>query len=569
MPALVGAAWAAYGIAVGALVVFCIGFTRHYQDKHESELFATIITILGLSLLFATLALLPVDIFLVSSTVDYSTGLKKDWANPDTVYWMTLTIQIIYYVCYGFIGVFTFFVIPFTYFYYEESDDDTTPGQRTAAAMKYTSFFVVISIILLLMGLFIKQSDEKPQLDLDWFKNLITESNGEKALSFVIATLLLLGMLVFISYTAPGLSILPFNMIKGRRRLEIEEVDVDGRLADCQEQQRIIKLKSAPERLSAKDLRRLENLEDEERILLRRRQGIVEEEHSIWQRVLKVARPFEFIIGLILLGLTLVIVTSMFLTIIDKIANSICGSKCGYIISHPDIFNPINYIFVKLSNFFPLDYIFMIALILYFFLATMAGVITIGVRFLWVQLYRIQKRATAPQGLMCCTILLTLSLLALNYTLTAIVAPGYSHFGSQVYCNSTMDQMRNCSGKPQLIVPCDIYGPTDICTPTIISTLIDRIVVNTPFFGMFYYYSQWAFLTIFILGFIVALIRGPRNNVDAETDDAINADEEQALLDEARRRQQYHYGSGSGSGQHSNFASTAPAPAPTSPSSTS
>ncbi|KAI9289074.1 LMBR1-like membrane protein-domain-containing protein [Umbelopsis sp. AD052] len=546
MPALVGAAWAAYGIAVGALVVFCIGFTRHYQDKHESELFATIVTILGLSLLFATLALVPVDIFLVSSTIDYSTGLKKAWANPDTVYWMTLTIQIIYYICYGLIGVFTFFVIPFTYFYYEESDDDTTSGQRTAAALKYTSFFVAISVILLLMGLFMRQAEHQhPHMDLDWFKHLLSASNGEKALTFVLACLLLLGMLVFISYTAPGLSILPFSMIKGRRRLETEEVDVDARLSECREQQRAIKLKSSPESLSAKDLRRLENLEDEERILLRRRRGIEEEEHSIWQRVLKVARPFEFVIGLVLLALTLVIVVSMFLTIIDKIANSVCGRRCGYIISHPDIFNPINYIFVKLSNFFPLDYVFMIALILYFFLATMAGVVTIGVRVLWVQLYTIQKRATAPQGLMCCTVLLTLSLLALNYTMTAIVAPGYSHFGSQVYCNSTMNQLRNCTGKPELIVPCDIYAPIDICTPTIISTVIDRIVVNTPFFGMFYYYSQWAFLTIFVLGFIAALFRSPRNNVDAETDDAINADEEQALLEDSRRRQhQVHYGSG-------------------------
>jgi LMBR1 domain-containing protein 1 len=87
----------------------------------------------------------------------------------------------------------------------------------------------------------------------------------------------------------------------------------------------------------------------------------------------------------------------------------------------------------------------MIALILYFFLATMAGVVTIGVRFLWVQLYKIQKRATAPQGLMCCTILLTLSLLALNYTLTAIVAPGYSHFGSQVYVSGSCLLQRTCS----------------------------------------------------------------------------------------------------------------------------
>ncbi|CAO3665882.1 unnamed protein product [Umbelopsis vinacea] len=489
MPALVGAAWAAYGIAVGALVVFCIGFTRHYQDRHESELFATIITILGLSLLFATLALLPVDIFLVSSTIDYHTGLKKDWANPDMVYWMTLTIQIIYYVCYGLIGVFTFLVIPFTYFYYEESDDETTPGQRTASAMKFTSFFIAISIILLLMGLFMKQSEHRAHLDLDWFKRLITESNGEKALSFVLACLLLVGMLVFISYTAPGLSILPFNMIKGRRRLEIEESDVEARLSQCREQQRAIKLKASPESLSAKDLRRLENLEDEERILVRRRRGIEEEERSIWQHLFKIARPFEFVIGLLLLALTLIIVTSMFLTIIDKVSNSVCGSKCGYIISHPDIFNPINYIFVKLSNFFPLDYVFMIALILYFFLATMAGVITIG-------------------------------------------------------CNSTMNHIRNCTGKPELIVPCDIYAPT---------------VVNTPFFGLFYYYSQWAFLTIFILGFIAALFRSPRNNVDAETDDVVDADEEQALLDDARRRQRYGGGNQFRDGQSPNplLASTA------------
>jgi hypothetical protein len=45
---------------------------------------------------------------------------------------------------------------------------------------------------------------------------------------------------------------------------------------------------------------------------------------------------------------------------------------------------------------------------------------------------------------------------------------------------------------------------------------------------MFFYYSQWAFLTIFVLGFVAALFKRPRNN-----------DEEQALLDDARRRQRY------------------------------
>ena len=48
-------------------------------------------------------------------------------------------------------------------------------------------------------------------------------------------------------FKAPGLSILPFNMIKGRRRLEIEESDVEARLSQCREQQRAIKLKASPE----------------------------------------------------------------------------------------------------------------------------------------------------------------------------------------------------------------------------------------------------------------------------------------------------------------------------------
>lgn len=118
---------------------------------------------------------------------------------------------------------------------------------------------------------------------------------------------------------------------------------------------------------------------------------------------------------------------------VDKIAYSLCGSQCGYVITHPNLFNPINYIFVNLSKIFPLDYIFIVCLIVYFFLATITGIIHVGIRFFWINLYRIKKGSTAPQGLLFSAILLTLSLLALNYTMTTTVAPSYAHFGSQVY----------------------------------------------------------------------------------------------------------------------------------------
>ncbi|ORY92301.1 LMBR1-like membrane protein-domain-containing protein [Syncephalastrum racemosum] len=547
MPAVVGIAWGVYGIVAAALFIFSIGFTRHYQHKQESEAFATVVTIIALALVLATLALLPVDIFLVSSTVSRDTGLKKSWADEDTIYWMTFVVQAVYYVCYGLIALFSFLIIPFAYFYYEEYDDDEnqTRRDRVLGALKYTSFFVVISILLLMIGLFVKPSERPPKVDLDWFEKLLTESNGEKAISFVIACLFLLGMAVFITYTAPGLSILPFNMIKGRRRIDAENDDVDNRLAVTRERQRAIQAKYAGSNatLSGRDQRELENLEDEERILTRRLRTIQEDRGSAWQRITKILRPFEVIIGIILLALTFVVVVSIFLTIVDKITYSVCGHKCGYIISHPDLFNPVNFIFVNLSRVFPLDYIFMVLLIIYYFLATMSGLITIGVRFLWVSLYRVRKAATMPQGLLFITVLLTLSLLALNYSLTNVVAPGYAHFGSQVYCNHTQGGQRDCADYPDKIVPCDIYAPTEICTPTVSSTLIDRIIINTPFFGVVFYYAQWAFLVVFILGFIVALFRQPRNNVDMESAD-VDADEEEerGLLDHGRGHTQHTYG---------------------------
>lgn len=63
----------------------------------------------------------------------------------------------------------------------------------------------------------------------------------------------------------------------------------------------------------------------------------------------------------------------------------------------------------------------------------MSGIVHVGIRFLWINLYSIKKGATAPQALLVSAVLLTLSLLALNYTMTTTVAPGYAHFGSQVY----------------------------------------------------------------------------------------------------------------------------------------
>ncbi|KAI8987467.1 hypothetical protein BDF20DRAFT_815597 [Mycotypha africana] len=181
----------------------------------------------------------------------------------------------------------------------------------------------------------------------------------------------------------------------------------------------------------------------------------------------------------------------------------------------------------------------MVAIILYFFLSTMMGIIQIGVKFLWVTLYRIKRRSTAPQGLLISAILLTFGLLALNYSVTSVVAPGYAHYGSQVFCNHTDGGRRDCSYEVDKIVPCDIYAPQEICTPTVSSTLIDRITLNTPVFGLIFYYSQWIFLLSFILGFIVALFKSPRFNQDPEEAESLLNDEEEEEAEASTGRHHY------------------------------
>jgi LMBR1 domain-containing protein 1 len=72
-------------------------------------------------------------------------------------------------------------------------------------------------------------------------------------------------------------------------------------------------------------------------------------------------------------------------------------------------------------------------LIFYFFFSTLVGLISTGIRFLWVKLYTIKRKSTPVQALVLATIILMLSLVALNYTVTDVLTPQYARFGNQKY----------------------------------------------------------------------------------------------------------------------------------------
>ena len=260
--------------------------------------------------------------------------------------------------------------------------------------------------------------------------------------------------------------------------------------------------------LPAKDRRELEALVREERTLVRRERLAAEAGGDnqgwlikAWTKTEAVFRPIKLIGGLLLLIIAIFVWICMLLTFADKAKNSICKSHCGYVLGHINIFNPMNWILVKSAKVFPIDYIIFLLLALYFFSSSVVGIATIGIRFLWLKIFEIRKGHTSPQALLLATMLLTLMVLAINYAMAMIVAPQYTHFGPQTFCDRPLrhpDDQPDCTHHHNAIKPCsevsESQAASNVCTASVVSTFMDRITVNFSFFGAVDFWAQVAFL---------------------------------------------------------------------------
>jgi len=232
----------------------------------------------------------------------------------------------------------------------------------------------------------------------------------------------------------------------------------------------------------------------------------------------------------------------MLITGIDKAKNSICGSRCGYILGHINIFQPINWVLVKSSKVFPIDYVVFLLLVLFLFSASVVGIATAGIRFLWLTIFKIRKGHTSPQALLMATVLLTLIVLGINYSVAMVVAPQYATFGPQTYCDletNSRTEIPDCSEHKDLIKPCSELAENpfakDVCTPSVLSTFINRVTINFPFFGVVLFWAQFAFLGVYLIDFITTLFRTPRFDAD-QLDRDLEEEEEEGLLASTGRR---------------------------------
>ncbi|GAM85891.1 hypothetical protein ANO11243_039010 [Dothideomycetidae sp. 11243] len=553
--------WVTYAIAIAILLVIASFFVYLYQKPQDRSAVVTVVCILTTLSLLATVLLMPVDIALVSSTTNRKLGRKKDWATPDAVDDVIFQLKSVYYFLYSLDAVLCLLVVPFTYFWYEEYDEvaaeegSQTVGSRLWGALKYTLAFVVIVLILFLVGFFIPISQEKrhSNLDLDFFKDLLLKNHAERALTFSIGVLITIGTIVYCLYTAPGLALLPLALIKTAPRISAPSLaaTTSSQLNQNRERQRQLEARGEGREggLEPRDRRELQSLVREERTLVRRErlaaEATGEDQHwtiRSWNKICAVFRPIKLLGGILLIFIVLLVFSSMLITSIDKIKNSPCGRTCGYLLAHTQIFQPINKLLLETSKVFPIDYVIFLLLTLLFFAASVLGVASVGIRFLWLTLFRIRRGHTSPQALLMATVLLTLTAFALNYSLAMIVAPQYATFGAQTFCDRPShhaDEAPNCTNHSSAVRLCreDSDNPlaTRTCTPSVVSTFLNRSTSNFPFLGLVDFFAQFAFLGIFAIVFAVMLVRTPK--LDERTlDDDLAEQEEEGLLASTGRR---------------------------------
>ncbi|NWH39607.1 LMBD1 protein, partial [Chloropsis hardwickii] len=515
--------WCLFGLALLAILIFCWVYVRKYQSRRESEVISTITAIFALAVALITSALLPVDIFLVSYMKNQN-GTFKVWADANVSRQIEDTVLYGYYTLYSIILFCVFLWIPFVYFYYEEKEeDDGNTCSQVKTALKYTLGFITICAVLLLIGAFVPLDIPNKKNSTEWEKvKLLFEefgsSHGLTALSFSISSLTVIGMLAAITYTAYGMSALPLNLIKGTTSASYERLENTEDIEEVEQHLLRIKSKCRDGRpLSSRDRRTLQQLEERLRTLRRRERHLESIEKSWWTKACEAIRPLKIVWGVFFIIVALLFTVSLFLSNLDKALHS-AGFDSGFIILGTNLTNPLNMLLPVLQRVFPLDYILITTIVMYFIFTSMAGIRNMGIWFFWTRLYKIRRGKTRPQALLFLCMILLLIVLHTSYMIYSL-APQYVMYGSQKYLVqwgvivATYNQLGNIFRSLLYVSIFPFHLDQCIVTRTYL------FLHKFWFFSAAYYFGNWAFIAVFLIGLIVSCCKGKKSVIEGEVDD--------------------------------------------------
>ncbi|XP_016310278.1 probable lysosomal cobalamin transporter [Sinocyclocheilus anshuiensis] len=526
--------WSIFTIVLLVIVAFCWIYIRKYQSRQESEVISTITAICALAIALITSALLPVDIFLVSF-MKYPNGTYKEWAaSNETRQQIEDTVLYGYYTLYSIIVFCVFLWIPFVYFYYEEKDEDNSNKClifTENVSILYSQLLLKLAAIHHMSCIqgslhdssqtFVPLESPPNQNSTQWEKvqylfEELGSSHGLAALSFSISSLTLIGMLAVITYTAYGMSVLPLNLIKGTRSILYERLENTEDMEEVEHQIDKLKAKCADGRpLSMRDQRNLQDLDAKLQVLHRRGRHLEIAERTCCNKVGSALRPMKILLGVFFILVALLFFITLFISNLDKALHS-AGISTGFIIFGTKLINPLNELLLALQPVFPLDYVLITIITMYFVFTSMAGIRNMGIWFFWIRLYKIRPQRTRPQALLFLCMILLLIVLHTSYMIYSL-APQYVMYGSQKYLLQTpLPTADPSQGNYSTAITkiCDADAPEDQCTVTRSYLFLHKFW----FFSTIYYFGNWAFLVVFLIGLVVSCCKGKKSVIEGEVD---------------------------------------------------
>ena len=387
---------------------------------------------------------------------------------------MSWNIKTVYNVLCLAIVIFWIWILPFGYFYIEEGVDeyyansdfsasyhrdyiddleyseDLSYWQKLVRTFQHTLLFVVWCMIVVIMWYFIFSYNAKVDIEREkWmmFENIELDTFVRLALSLF----LIIGSGIKTLYSAYGLSAFTFFLIKGQKSPSQEKKEIKRSIAQVREQYRALQEKYASGRAKKKrsDIRLMKQLKTEER-KLRLESTQIEyqlkksENKDLCSRILSfiftVLKPFRITLGFICLGISITVVLSLAWGDINRVLYSKWGWSCGFQVvkeSHDEthqlvssMINLYDYIFVQLSKLFPLDLVFFLIVLTHFFVSTLYAITKIGIRVLFISIYRVKRDRTYPQAIWFMALFNIMIMFSFTFDLSTLM-PRYLSYASQ------------------------------------------------------------------------------------------------------------------------------------------
>uniref|UniRef100_A0A8K9XJ52 Lysosomal cobalamin transport escort protein LMBD1 n=1 Tax=Oncorhynchus mykiss TaxID=8022 RepID=A0A8K9XJ52_ONCMY len=200
---------------------------------------------------------------------------------------------------------------------------------------------------------------------------------------------------------------------------------------------------------------------------------------------------------------------------LDKALHS-AGISSGFMVFGTNLTNPLNELLLTLQPVFPLDYVLITVITMYFVFTSMAGIRNLGIWFFWIRLYKIRPKRTRPQALLFLCMILLLIVLHTSFMIYSL-APQYVMYGSQNYLLqvtpgwSPMPPENNTTWTTKT---CDADAPQDECTVTRSYLFLHKFW----FFSTIYYFGNWVFIGVFLIGLLVSCCKGKKSVIEGEVE---------------------------------------------------